>query len=303
MELKIINQTRGRKDKQDESSIICNYSDRVIDLKTIIINSLNLTISASRIGLFFEDLSQKDSKVFLARNDKPLRDYGLHQGMTIVVKDLGPQIGWRTTYIIEYLGPFLMIFYYFFFHLGAKNSNNTQKLGFIMSTFHYGKRILESIFVHEFSNSTMPLKNLFINCAHYWVIYGLICGYSLFNSNYKEPGYNVFMMVILTFLFFSAEIKNLKCHLILKDLKNKNKGEKGIPSGEGFEFVSCANYFWEFLSWVFFSVLVNSIPFYLFTFFGFYIMRIWAIKKHKNYLATFGERYPKERKAFSPFLI
>ena len=33
---------------------------------------------------------------------------------------------------------------------------------------HYIKRLLETIFVHRFSNATMPVKNLFINCSYYW---------------------------------------------------------------------------------------------------------------------------------------
>jgi very-long-chain enoyl-CoA reductase len=281
---------------------VCNLSDKVADLKKMVINSLGLKINESRVGLFLSNAEEGDKKIFLSNNNKSLRDYSLNDKMSLIVKDLGPQIGWRTTYVIEYMGPFLLTIF-FFLYLGPANTNTTQKLGFIMGAFHYGKRLFESMFIHEFSNSTMPLKNLFVNCAYYWILYGVVCSYSLFNKSYQEPGYNTFIQVVLAFFFFSAEIKNLKCHLILKNLKEKNQGEKGIPTGEGFEYVSCANYFWEFLSWVFFSITVNLIAFYAFTLFGFLIMRNWAIKKHKDYLRTFPDRYPKNRKAIIPFLI
>lgn len=35
-------------------------------------------------------------------------------------------------------------------------------------TIHYVKRLYETLFVHRFSHATMPLMNLFKNCAYYW---------------------------------------------------------------------------------------------------------------------------------------
>jgi len=298
MELKIINEI-SKKDKSDYIAL-CNYTDKVSDLKQIVRNVTGIKINENRLGVFFVDSSNK--RTLLSNMNKTLADYGLDKNTTILIKDLGPQIGWRFTYIIEYLGPLLLTIY-FFLKLGFDKSNPTQVFGFIMSTFHYGKRLLESIYVHQFSNNTMPLKNLFINCTYYWFIFGVVCNYTLFNINYEEPSYNPFIRYTFAFLFFTCEIKNLKCHLILRELKEKNSGEKGIPNGEGFEYVSCANYFWEFLSWVFFSLFVNSLPFYVFTTFGFLIMRSWAIKKHKEYLKNFPDRYPRNRKAIIPFLF
>jgi very-long-chain enoyl-CoA reductase len=299
MELLIANEKK--QNKEEGRVIIANLNDKVGDLKSMVKNSLGLSLSTERIALYY-NIQSSNEKVFLNNNEKKLVDYGVLDKTKIYYKDLGPQIGWRTVYIIEYLGPLVLISY-FFFSMGPSKTNTTQKMAFFMSTFHYLKRIFESLFVHQFSRSTMPLKNLLTNCFYYWILYGLICGYTLFNENYVEDSPRSLFRYLMAFLFFSAEIKNLKCHLILKKLKENNKGEKGIPHGEGFEYVSSANYFWEFIAWGCFSIFVNLLSFYVFTWCGFWIMMQWAKKKHADYLKTFADRYPKNRKAFIPFLI
>lgn len=35
-------------------------------------------------------------------------------------------------------------------------------------TIHYAKRLYETLFIHRFSHATMPMMNLFKNCAYYW---------------------------------------------------------------------------------------------------------------------------------------
>lgn len=35
-------------------------------------------------------------------------------------------------------------------------------------TIHYAKRLYETVFIHRFSHATMPMMNLFKNCAYYW---------------------------------------------------------------------------------------------------------------------------------------
>lgn len=102
---------------------------------------------------------------------------------------------------------------------------------------------------------------------------------------------------------------NLNCHLILKNLRNKSdtvvsaRKVRGIPQGGGFQFVSCANYFWEVASWVFFSIFTRCYTSYFFLGCSFYQMTVWALEKHRRYRKELGDDYPKERKAIIPFIL
>ena len=51
---------------------------------------------------------------------------------------------------------------------------------------HYGKRFLETLFLHRFSNSTMPIVNLFWNVTYYWGFAGYIA-YHVNHPLYTTP--------------------------------------------------------------------------------------------------------------------
>jgi very-long-chain enoyl-CoA reductase len=100
----------------------------------------------------------------------------LQDGDTIQVKDLGPQIAWRTVFIIEYLGPLLIhpLIYYlrpYIYTLPPLDAgpSTLQTLSLAMIVLHFLKRELETLFVHRFSLATMPFLNVFKNSAHYWL--------------------------------------------------------------------------------------------------------------------------------------
>jgi len=82
-----------------------------------------------------------------------------------------------------------------------------------------------------------------------------------------------------------------------------SKGHRAIPRGGMFEYVSCAHYFWELLSWTFFSFIANVLAGYLFVLFSFCSMAFMALDKHKSLKNYFGDKYPAERKAFIPFIL
>jgi very-long-chain enoyl-CoA reductase len=96
---------------------------------------------------------------------------------------------------------------------------------------HYIKREFETIFVHRFSNETMPLSNIFKNSAHYWILFGVCNMYWFLKPNQIS---SVAKDASLAGLFTIFELLNLKTHLILKALRKEGTKERGIPYGFGF---------------------------------------------------------------------
>lgn len=94
----------------------------------------------------------------------------------------GPQIGWRTVFLIEYGGPLFIhpIFYYLSNSIyggdGVEHSR-MQTVTFVLIMLHFLKRELETVFVHRFSHGTMPFFNVFKNSAHYWFLSGVNLAY------------------------------------------------------------------------------------------------------------------------------
>ena len=120
---------------------------------------------------------------------------------------------------------------------------------------HFLKRELETLFVHRFSNDTMPFFNLFKNCFHYWFVFGFLNSYFFFHPRYTPPSWaseSVFKILAVLFVLF--EFMNLMTHITLKNLRKPGSTERGIPKGWGFDLVSCANYFWEIMCWITFAV-------------------------------------------------
>jgi len=167
---------------------------------------------------------------------------------------------------------------------------------------HYLKRELETLFVHRFSNETMPIFNIFKNCSHYWLLMGLSI-YFLLHPKYTPPTWaNDKIFYGLTGAFSIFEFMNLRCHIILRNLRPPGTTKRGIPKGSGFGLVSSANYFWESLCWLTFAIHSQTLFAWVFFICSFGQMTLWAQKKHSAYRKQFKD-YPRVRKAIIPGLL
>lgn len=279
----------------------------------------NLNLNRVRITIKPDASAEKGKRVVLRPSDD-LSKYAVDGRVNVEVRDLGPQISWKTVILTEYIGP-LILAPIFFFNMKAiygveESHTSNQWMVFIAIMLHFLKREYETLFVHRFSLATMPAFNLIKNCAHYWLVCGCLVSYFCFAPpSWAADGskLDAFLYRVDTIFpdnnrwslitaWVMAEGSNYATHLNLASLRRPGTTERKIPYGYGFTNVSCPNYSFEFFGWATLSCFTGNWAMLLFTIAGGIQMGLWAVKKHKRYLKEFPH-YPKGRYAFLPYIV
>ncbi|KAK4049129.1 3-oxo-5a-steroid 4- dehydrogenase [Microbotryomycetes sp. JL201] len=261
---------------------------------------------------FYRQRLTTDDKQVLEDDSKELSEYGVQHNASLEIKDLGPQISWKTVFLIEYAGPIFIhpAFYYAqkLFYRKTFEHSRMQQVAMALVVAHFVKRELETLFVHKFSSATMPMFNVYKNSAHYWGLSGLLIAAPLYGpwNGAKALGTSVRNQDNWIYgwaaLWLYGEVSNFITHLNLSSLRPAGTRQRNIPRGYGFNLVSCANYFFETVSWAAFFGLTLDPGTLVFIVAAVGQMYVWAVKKHKRYRKEFGSDYPRNRKAMFPFI-
>ncbi|KAK8792801.1 hypothetical protein WA158_004965 [Blastocystis sp. Blastoise] len=291
--------------RKKEYPVEVNEKQTVLDFKKDLKKQFKLSVERQALKI---DIEGKEPIRF--DNDEKLMiyyfvfNYDLPQ---VKLRDLGPQIGYRTVFIFEYLGPLLIMLLLsyqpsFIYGQITSSMSAVAKRAVLCWELHYLKRLFETFFVHKFSRGTMPLTNLFKNCTYYWG-FAFYVGYTLCSPLYTPPT-NMKLVRIATMAMLICELINGAVHLQFRFMRGTDKTSRPMPTGFLFALVSCPNYTAEVCSWICFSTMTHSFPSILFTLCGFYQMTEWALKKHRNYIKVYGTAYKNlHRKAIVPFLL
>jgi very-long-chain enoyl-CoA reductase len=207
--------------------------------------------------------------------------------LTVVFKDLGPQVYYSTLFFWEYVGPLFIypIFYYlpvykYFGYEGERVIHPVQTYAMYYFCFHYFKRIMETFFVHRFSHATSPVSNVFRNCAYYWTFGAYIAYYC--NHPLYTPVSDLQMKIGFG-IGIVCQIANFYCHILLRNLRSPTgSGGYQIPRGFLFNIVTCANYTTEIYQWLGFNIATQTVAGYVFLAVAAAIMTNWALGKHSR---------------------
>jgi very-long-chain enoyl-CoA reductase len=151
----------------------------------------------------------------------------------------------------------------------------------------------------------MPMRNIFKNSAHYWILAGLNIAYWVFSPTAPTAttSANPLLLYPGLALFAFGQIANFSSHMTLRNLRRTGSTERGIPAGFGFSLVTCPNYLFEVLAWVgiyLVSGLSWSVLFFIAV--ASYQMMVWAKGKERRYRKEFGDKYKKKSYVMLPGL-
>lgn len=296
---------------------------RVGELRAAVARRLRL--SADRVALRLGAARLEDDA-------RSLASYGAGDAAAVEAKDLGPQFSYRGVFIIEYAGPIVIVLAAALRLLpppladlllpapefapldlagalrgglaapdGSREwSRGVQALGVLLWVLHFAKRELETLFVHKFSRKTMPLANLWRNCAYYW-LFAAFVALPLCSSRYTAPPRAVVLPALLAWCL--AQAANLAVHLQFAFARGaEGDRSRAPPGGPLFALVTSPNYSAEVAGWAAWTALTHVAAGGLFTLVGLAQMTQWALQKHAGY-AKGDPAYARARKAIVPFII
>uniref|UniRef100_A0A3P9AD78 3-oxo-5-alpha-steroid 4-dehydrogenase C-terminal domain-containing protein n=1 Tax=Esox lucius TaxID=8010 RepID=A0A3P9AD78_ESOLU len=248
------------------------------------------------------------------RDNCELRTIASSSLLSVHFTDLGRQVGWITVFLSQYVGP-LFIYLLFYFRLAGVYDNSIRPhyhqvvhLACFCHSLHYIKHLLETLFVHTFSDGYTPLGNLLKGCAFHWGFTTWL-GYYVNHPLYTPPCeyLGVGNKIQTHFPLFLCEFGNLCINISLARHK---------PTGNGVSFpgptynpftwlyklVHCPQYTYMMGAWLSLSVMTQTVPVGVFAALISVQMLLWARRKHTKYLRQVNSR-SFWRTAVIPFLI
>lgn len=155
----------------------------------------------------------------------------------------------------------------------------------------------------------MPLRNLFKNSFHYWILSGVLLAWFVYiPQSVQSQSESLFASLPWTgwaglALYTIGQSFNARVHLIQRGLRRPGTTERRIPHGPGFNWVTCPNYMFEIVTWLGVLLLSRSWATAFFIAVSVYQMKEWADKKEARYRKEFGNKYRSKRYTVLPGLL
>lgn len=261
------------------SKIIVSNIDKVSDLRTIIYNKLKYSIDKDRIILFYIFNSKK---IYLSSNTCTLDTYpGFTQNTIVYITDSGYLLNKKISSLIENIGPIVIQSFIYFFD-PSFTPLLLQQLAYFMSIIHFLIQILGGIYLTSTKALKVSLTQMLMNCVLNWVIFGLICGISLYSNDYQSSGRQS-VKYAFVIMFFVCEYFALFYKMLLYQSNKELVNQENVVGL--YKIMIFPHYFMEFCAWISYAIVVNTLPIFIFTCGMMILLCTTSVNKKRSYLS------------------
>lgn len=211
----------------------------------------------------------------------------------------GPLIDNKVGWIIMEAVALFVVFYFVFTGTNKQSLSNIIMIS--LFAVHYLNRSLIFPFRLKTKGKKMPVVIMLMGVT-FNIVSGFTIGYYFGNFKvYDNSWLSSLPFIAGIIIFILGMLINWQSDEILLQLREPGETGYKIPQGKMFKYVSCPNLLGEVIEWAGYALLTYSLPALGFFIWTFANLMPRAIAHHKWYLEKFPD-YPKDRKAFIPFI-
>jgi very-long-chain enoyl-CoA reductase len=175
---------------------------------------------------------------------------------------------------------------------------NRSCLVLVLLTAHFGKRVLETCFLHKYSgNSDVAIAS----CIG--IYYALTCALITYFQGNVSKDIPSMIFVLGTSLFVVGQLGNLYHHWILAKLRTSKSEEKYVvPRGGLFHLVAVPHYLFELIAWLGIATVAGHLNgFLVFTSMCSYLFG--RSVAHTRWNRAHIKGYPTDRRNIIPYIF
>ncbi|KAJ7534404.1 hypothetical protein O6H91_13G092800 [Diphasiastrum complanatum] len=164
---------------------------------------------------------------------------------------------------------------------------------------HFGKRVLEAIFLHRFSGEIDIGTCVFISSTYLTVAIHIFYAQEI-SRFLDDPSTNLFWLGLP--LFWLGICGNFYHHYLLANLRKNGQNVHMLPHGGLFEYVACPHYLFEIIGFWGIALLSQTTTGLAVAVFVSLYLTSRSLSTREWYLKKI-DGFPRDRKALIPFLL
>ncbi|KAI7749577.1 hypothetical protein M8C21_021879 [Ambrosia artemisiifolia] len=167
-------------------------------------------------------------------------------------------------------------------------------------TVHFLKRVLEVLFLHKYSGS-IGLESAIVVILSYTLSTVTMIYAQYLSRDFPNP--QVDLKYVGVGLFLIGITGNFYHHYLLANLRKEGDKEYKIPKGGLFDLVICPHYLFEIIGYVGVACISQTAYAFAFTLGTVFYLMGRSHATREWYLTKFGDSFPKDVKAFIPYVF